>query len=51
MMVMYIKRHLRNIWSSFHEKVKNTESELRKALLIKSVYIQQTSQFSNKQSY
>ena len=31
MMVIYIKQHVSNIWSSIHEKVKNTEAELKKA--------------------
>ena len=40
-MVIYIKQHVSNIWSSIHEKVKsNTEAELKKkALLIKKVCI------------
>ena len=35
MMVICIKQHLRNIWSSIHEKLSKTEAELKKALLIK----------------
>ena len=30
MMATYIKQHLSNIWSSIHEKVNNTEAELKK---------------------
>ena len=38
-MVICIKQHLSNIWSSIRKKVKHTEAELKKALLIKkSVY-------------
>ena len=37
MMVICIKQHLRNIWSSIHEKLSKTEAELKKALLIKKV--------------
>ena len=34
-MVICIKQQLSNIWSSIHEKISNTEDELKKALLIK----------------
>ena len=27
MMVIYIKQHIKNIWSSFHEKVNDTHRE------------------------
>ena len=30
MMATCIKQHLSNIWSSIHEKVNNTEAELKK---------------------
>ena len=35
--IMMVKQHLSNIWSSIHERLSNTEAELRKkkALLIK----------------
>ena len=32
MMLIFIKRHLSNIWSSVHEKVSNTEAELKKSV-------------------
>ena len=37
MMVICIKQHLSNIWSLIHEKLSNTEADLKKALLIKKV--------------
>ena len=30
MMALYIKQHLSNFWSSIHEKLRNTEAELKK---------------------
>ena len=39
MMVIDIKQHLRNIWSSIQEKLSNTEAELKKSVAYKkSVY-------------
>ena len=35
MMLICIKQHLSNIWSSIEEKLRNTEAELKKSLLIK----------------
>ena len=39
MIVICIKQHLSNILSSIHEKLSNTEGELKKVLLIKKEYI------------
>ena len=30
MLLMYIKQHLGNIWSSIHKKIGNTEAGLKK---------------------
>ena len=39
MMATCIKQHLSNIWSSIHEKVNNTEAELKKSVTYKkSIY-------------
>ena len=39
MMVIDIKQHLSNIWSSIQEKLSNTEAELKKSVAYKkSVY-------------
>ena len=35
MMLICIKQHLSNIWSSFHEKLSNTEAELKKSVAYK----------------
>ena len=35
-MIVCIKQHLNNIWSSIHEKLSNTKAELKKKLLIKN---------------
>ena len=35
MMVTCIKQHLSNIWSSIHEKLSNTESQLKKSVAYK----------------
>ena len=32
MMLICIKQHLNNIWSSIHEKVSNTEAEFKKSV-------------------
>ena len=37
MMVICIKQHLRNIWSSTHEKLSKTEAELKKSVAYKKV--------------
>ena len=34
-MVIYNKQHLSNIWSSVHEKLSNTEAELKKSVAYK----------------
>ena len=34
MMVICIKQHLNNIWSSIHEKLSNTEAQLKKKTLL-----------------
>ena len=39
MMVICIKQHLRNMLSSIHEKLSNTEDELKSAAHKKSVFI------------
>ena len=40
MMLLCVKQHLSNIWSSFlQKKISNTEAELKKALLIKKAFI------------
>ena len=39
MIATCIKQHLSNIWSSIHEKVDNTEAELKKSVTYKkSIY-------------
>ena len=35
MMLICIKQHLSNIWSSSHEKVKNSEVKLKKGITYK----------------
>ena len=35
MMLICIKQHLSNIWSSIHEKLSNTEAELKKSVAYK----------------
>ena len=35
MMLLYIKQHLSNIWSPIHEKLSNTEAELKNTVAYK----------------
>ena len=39
-MLICIKQRLNNIWSSIHEKVKNTEAELKKSVTYKKAISQ-----------
>ena len=42
MMLICIKQHLSNIWSSIHEKLGNTETELNKIKILKKACIHLT---------
>ena len=46
-MFICIKQQLSNIWGSVHEKLSNTEAELKKALLIKKTCIMTTQNLVN----
>ena len=48
-MFICIKQQLSNIWGSVHEKLSNTEAELKKALLIKKTCIMTTQKPSKLQ--
>ena len=42
-MIICIKQHLSNIWSSIHENLSNTEAELKKSVAYKKKCVQETS--------